>query len=258
MTISDRDWELLNGYLDGELSPEDALEIERLLSSDEEMQSAYARLVDLKDTMRGLKPRSEDRLAPDTTPRRMPLVWISGIAASIAVIGLLGVLGIYWLNPAPTAEMLALEMHNTLSQKTYVLDERSPKLAVSNVRYGRLDIPDLTLSSLSLVDVLTTAISGKEVIAMHYRGQHGCRLSLIGIEQDPAGEKPEFSISDSVLKQSWQHNGFFFVALADGMDENRFRAITAYLVEETKGSVEKLQQLQIAMGQAYQNSRPCV
>jgi anti-sigma factor RsiW len=258
MTISNDDWEKLNAYADGEMSEKEIFATEQLLLSNSDLRLEYARLLELKSSLRRMCPGKDETAKAAPLSRQRRIRWLSGIAAAVAVISILSYFGLSWIPTHPTAQIAALELHNEFSSKTFILDKESPKLEISSVKYGRINVPDLTLSSLVLVDVLTTNISGQEIMAMHYRGQNGCRLTLVGIEQAAGEEKLEFTVSKTLLRQSWQHHGFHFVALANGMDEGRFRAISHYLIEDTKGSVEKLQRLQIAMHQAYKKSRPCV
>ncbi|MFT6558447.1 anti-sigma factor family protein [Sneathiella sp.] len=257
MTVSDLDWEKLNSFLDGELPDEEAAQFEQRLSSNAELQKEYQRLISLKASLRGLKPVRESLDAETQETPRTKKRMIGALLAATLLAGFIGIGAVFWTGLSPNGTLTALDLHRSLSSSTYIIDENIRKSAVSTARIGLLQIPDLSLSSLTLVDVVTQPLSGRDAFAMHYRGQNGCQLTVIGMALDENEPAVEFYKSAGLLKRTWSYKGYKFSVLANGMDENRFRAIAAYVFEETKGTVDQLEALQIAMSESYKNARPC-
>ncbi len=126
---------------------------------------------------------------------------------------------------------------------------------MKNSQFG---IPDLSASALTLADVKTLSEQNPPVIAMHYRGQRGCRVTLVATGGVTAGEDKSSESHPDLLFREWQSENFKFTLLATGMDRVRFQSIAEYAIENTgRARRPDLKNLEIAMQQSYENARPC-
>lgn len=256
MAISDYEWERLNAYVDGELSAEDAHAVEILIRSRSDLKQERDRLLALKSSLQSLRPESMSQLERSAEPGKRPVMQI---AASLLVAIGLGVAGLFFYQSSEQKAHTPSSLHATFSGKTYVLQEENPKLTVSGMGSNAFGIPDLTPSALVLADVLTLNDQEPAVIAMHYRGQRGCRVTLVATGRSGSGQAPPSQNLEEVQSRTWQNEEFTFALLATGMDEQRFQSIADYAMENTgTGDNSDLKDLRIAMQESFEKARPCV
>lgn len=248
--LSERDWELINAYADGELSAADEAMVARRLTHEKALSAAVAEVHASKAALSLMRPA---KMAPEAAGAKTGLRRIA-LVASLAVLLVSGVayqydnLGTTWRD-APAS------LHANLSTKTYVLDENPVLPVISTARIGDLIAFDLSSSRLFLVDVESTSRNGRDVVAMHYRGRNGCRLTAIALEAMP-GDPSVLPVRHEGLGERWTIAGIHFYILADGMDEHRFAAIAEFARSESR-RIDQRDQLRLAMGSATEQARPC-
>lgn len=256
MAISDYEWERLNAYVDGELSAEDERAVETLIRSRSDLKEERDRLLALKASLQHLRPQDASRPEKPVQTKKRP---VFQIAASLLVAVGLGVAGLFFYQSTDKKGPTPSSLHAAFSGKTYILQEKNPKLTVSGLGNNPFGIPDLTPSALVLADVLALNEQEPAIIAMHYRGQRGCRVTLVATGRAGSNQTEVSQDAGDVQKRTWQNKEFDFALLATGMDEKRFQSIADYAMENTgTGDKPDLKDLRIAMQESFENARPCV
>lgn len=253
MTISEYEWEKLNAFVDEELPKEEAVAFEEALLSRPDLQEEHMVLLSIKS---GLRNIIDEKCVPieDSLPFSRQFSGMRKIAAAIAGLMLIGSLYLGWASIGESSKSIALDLHAAFSSKTYILSEAETKHTVSSFRYGDIDIPDLSASALTLADVVAKSVDNKEVIAMHYRGQRGCRLTLVAVDGLDEAANEKFG---NMLRRHWQAGSFHFSLIAVGMDKDRFHSIADFVSASTQRSIQKLDSLRMAMKDSYESAFPC-
>jgi anti-sigma factor RsiW len=248
--LSETDWEMINAYADGELSAEDEDEVSRRLTRDAALAAALAEVRATKAALLLIRPAAE----PAPTARGRFGARRLALAASLAAVVALGTLyqfggaGEDWRD-APA------DLHAALSANTYVLPEGAALPVISTARIGDFEVFDLSSSRLTLVDVRTTRRDDRDVVAMHYRGRRGCRLTVVALEALP-GDPSVLPARHGGLGARWSVGRAHFYVLASGMDRDRFDAIVAYAKAESH-RLDRRDTLVLAMSDATERARPC-
>ena len=248
--LSERDWELINAYADGELSAADEAMVARRLTHDKGLSAALAEVHASKAALSLMRPK---KVAPEVLSANAGLRRIA-LVASLAVLLVSGV-AYQYNNLGETWRDAPASLHADLSTKTYVLEENPVLPVISTARIGDLMAFDLRSSRLFLVDVQSTSRDGRDVVAMHYRGRNGCRLTAIALEAMP-GDPTVLPVRHEGLGDRWTIAGIHYYVLADGMDERRFAAITQFARSESR-RLEQRDELRLAMSSATERARPC-
>jgi hypothetical protein len=248
--LSETDWELINAYADGELSADDKLEISRRLTHDAVLATALAEVHATKAALSMIRP-AEEPAPPARTKfevRRLALAASLAAAVALGVFYQFGSVGEDWRD-APA------DVHAALSANTYALPERGVMPVVSTARIGDLEVFDLSSSRLTMVDVLTARRNNRDVVAMHYRGRRGCRLTVVALEalQDDPSQLPA---RHGGLGARWSVGRAHFYVLASGMDRDRFDTIVAYAKAESH-RLDRGDMLELAMRDATDKAQPC-
>ena len=157
----------------------------------------------------GLRNITDEKRTPieDSLPSSRQFSGMSRFVATVAGLVLIGSLYLGWALFGDSSRSIALDLHAAFSSKTYVLSEVETKHTVSSFRYGDIDIPDLSASALTLADVVTKSVDNKEVIAMHYRGKRGCRLTLVAVDGFAEGADEEL---EDMMRRQWKAGSFHF------------------------------------------------
>lgn len=250
------DWETLNAYVDGELSPEREAWVKDACKDNPNITSEIARLVILKKA-----------LASKPVPVRRS--WAYGIhkweivgGVTVTALLLMVFVGMSLLGGySPSSfQNWALEKHENLSERSFVVTDLNHNPLIAASVNGALQAPDLTGSKLYLVDLTIQPFGEKEGIVMHYRGLRGCRVSFLlaprGIDSDSIKEAA--LLQGKVVSDFWSGSRFKFGLLATGMDENRFNSISSYLKLNGERNLPVTKEDQHAMRQVYEISKSCV
>ncbi|MEP0321912.1 anti-sigma factor family protein [Bauldia litoralis] len=251
------DWERLNSFVDEELPESDAQAFERRLAADPDLKNELEGLRDLKRGLARLHPPSmEAPPAPaigvgSTFPKRAAAIAAAIVLAVAIAAGAL----VFGSGPTPWLRH-AETLHAEQSRRAYLVEERYVVQTVSSGHALEFRAPDLTASRLYLVNVDTSPWDDRESIAMHYRGLHGCRLTVVAIEAT-ADAAVDGAAGDSLLR-TWAHDGFMFAVIANGMDRGRFESVADYtqaaVIDSTRDNDDRMR---TAMAERQRRAAPC-
>ncbi|WP_120498441.1 hypothetical protein [Kiloniella sp. EL199] len=264
------DWEILNAFVDGELSPSQEAWVKNCADNDPEIASEISRLVVLKNALAGSALTSSNEQISDTEERktvgyRQVAGGVSAIAAIIVLLVVVFPLGYF---SSPDFEHWARDRHKDLSRQSFVVSKLEYKPLIAAAASGTLQAPDLTGSKLYLVDLSIGTFGHDDAIVMHYRGLRGCRISLLVTpllnDQKRVDSEIEERSSDrlgpeKLISDFWNGERFRFALLATGMERKRFDSIATYLkLEGERNLPSSNDEAQYAMQQVYAQSTPCV
>jgi anti-sigma factor RsiW len=245
-------WDLLNAYADGELDAASRAAVEAEIAAHPRLGDELREIMEMKRALASMRPAPTEEGRPALARR-------TGVAGgAIAACLVVAVLAAYALLPARDQWVdLVLERHHTLSQATYVVDEARTYPVISSRLSASVRAPDLTASRLFLVDVATSASAAGEMIAMHYRGLSGCRLSVVASVAPAGAALPEAPGGGGLLFRDALLDGYWVAVVAEGMDRQRFASIAdtveATLVHESEDG----ERYRSAMAEIYRRSQPC-
>ena len=261
------DWETLNAFVDGELSPSQEVWVKTCAGSDSKVAAEIARLRVLKNALAGSALMDQDEAKSGENKvigYRKIVGGLSVLAAAIALFVMVSPVGYF---SSPDYDRWALDLHTELSDQSFVVSELEYKPLVAAAVSGSLQAPDLTGSKLYLVDLSIGTFDRDDAIVMHYRGLRGCRVSLLvtPVQNDPKKDSGEnqvpfadFSQTKNLISDFWTGERFRFALLATGMEQKRFDSIAAYLKFQGERNLPSSDEAQYAMQQVYDQSRPCV
>lgn len=240
MRVSEADWALLNAYADGELPPEEAEPLAARLAADPGLAAELERL-------RGLK-RGLSALRPGRSRGRRHAVPSVALAASVAGLLLLG-----WAMqdrdpPLPEAATVAA-LHGAFSAEHYDVADVALPGEGHGVAFAGVRAPDISSSNLTLVAHRRVGAEGREGLAWHYRGQRGCRITLVAGAL--AAEASAF-----VLARRWTVRGTPVALVAEGMDGDRFAAIAEFAESRTRETGDA-DALRVAVVERTAAATPC-
>jgi anti-sigma factor RsiW len=246
----DGDWEALNAYADGELDGPARNAMARRLAYDPALSARLAEVHAAKAAVSLLRPEI------GTAPRRSRLSSGRRLAIAVSLLAAAGLGTFYHLaGPAGEWRHAPAELHAGFSDRAYVLSETPYLPVVSTPRIGDVTAIDLSGARLLLVDVATARRDGREIVAMHYRGRNGCRVTLVALEA-VRGEEPPLPTGEIGLSAAWSDGAIHYTLMAGGMDAARFAAIRAYVRAETRRTAPG-DELALAMRSATDGARPC-
>lgn len=246
--VTHEDWDLLNAYADGELDRATEKVIAARLANEPLLREGLESIKSIKSSLRQLRPVT---IVPEEPQRPLRLARWAVVSSVFLAIGIL--LGVSALQQESSHHTSVTELHRSFSSKSYIIDT-SVSLDVSvGSSIGSLSAPDLSPSNLTLVDVrILNAVSG-ERIAMHYRGQRGCRVTLVA---EPLSFQPYSGPSELALNYAWKTSAASFHLVGDGMDPTRFAAIAAF-AEATSRRAHDEPELRTALVDRTAEARPC-
>ena len=250
MTLSDKDWEQLSAYADGELDPAARAALEDRLAREPALADALEQLDGLKSSLAELRP-APGRVAatPVSPPARrwgrilVPAALAAGLALFILPLTL----------PDDGEWKSAVAWHEDFAAREVALDSTTGILPASLNADMEAKAPDLTPSGLQLVAVETAGVGDKRHLAAHYRGLRGCRLTLHATD---LGDDPAADVPGHFMLHRWQTGGLRYTLLARGMDQARFEAIARFSEHRTR-SQGGAGDLQLAMETTSAAAPPC-
>ncbi|WP_419903248.1 hypothetical protein [Kiloniella sp.] len=249
------DWETLNAYVDGELTPEKEAWVKEACKDNPNITSEIARLVILKKALAN-KPAPVRRSWAYDVHKWKVVGGVSVMAVMLIVFIGMSLLGGY----APSSfQNWALEKHENLSERSFVVTDLNHNPLIAASVSGSLQAPDLTGSKLYLVDLTVQPFGEKDGIVMHYRGLQGCRVSFLLAPKGMGNEgiKEAALLQGKVVSDFWDGSRFSFGLLATGMDEKRFHSISSYLKLNGERNLPVTKEDQHVMRQVYEVSKSC-
>jgi len=263
-TPDERDWELINGYADGALSPVERERVARRLTTEPALAAALTEVQKVKAGLSLLAPRpvAAEPEVPARRPGRRALPALAAACVALvigAAIGAAVIGGAGDANAPMTGEMAGdaastlAQIHAGFSARAYALRRAEPVGTISTGSMGDLEAFDLAPSRLTLVDVRDMRANGRDLVAMHYRGPNGCRLTIAAA----LGDAIATGATEAGLTARWTSGRIGFHVIATGMDAARFAAIADYLRSESLHPAESAPQ-RLALASATETARPCV
>lgn len=229
MTDDVTDWDLLNAYADNELSEAEREIFDQRLNSEPELKAQLDDINYVKGAMALLNvPQvANENQKVFAFPQKSKSFKKWAMAASVALC-VLGASALYYGSMNKSFEEAAIENHQSLSEKNYVVDVSSVQSITWGTSHFGLMAPDLSGARLYLVDVQIDANRLGEQITMHYRGLRGCSLSVVALNlKEDRAEEISFKSSE-YLNYKWQDKGFQFIVLTKGMNAKRFQTVSFY------------------------------
>ncbi|MGD1884908.1 MAG: anti-sigma factor family protein [Paracoccaceae bacterium] len=221
-TLSDKDWELINAYSDGELGAAERSAMDARLVSEPALRAALTDVASVSASLGALRPEPQPTSAGQVeTPanrNRHPARWLIGgaVAATIALTVMLG--------PQFFAAPSVFDIHAEFTAQPFAVDADD----LSRVAAGQSDdAPDLVNANLTPV-VMRQLDRGH---VTHYAGRNGCRLSYFRGTLDP---ERQVAPGDNQVATWSTADNVGHVIVAAGMDQRKFEAITAYLKLATR------------------------
>ena len=243
------DFEILNAYVDGELTPREAARVSDAVAGDSAMARTVAKL-------HGMKSAVADAFEPRTVvaiiPHRRRLGRLAGLALAACLLAAI-VAGVVWLStgPAPQTGFLtaAISRHDAWLS-------RSPGARPVNAAGVRLVIPDLTPAGLTLAH-FDPAIdfAGAKAAWLAYVGRRGCRVSLFVLPKGGSATGPGERPGTDLLLANWSAGGRRYLLVARRMNQTRFGVIAAALMAATLRSTPVAERMRLALSGARQ---PCL
>lgn len=248
MSLTDEDWDLLSAYADGELDGSTRRALEARMKTDAVLVGELDRIRRSKRALAGLRPE----LAP---PPKTSRWFFSALPMAACIVLAFGIAGTaFWMMETAGLpnERKAQDWHTDFAAKSYVVEQGGLLKLAAGASLGIAGAPDLSASNLVLVDVKIEAVPEGEVIAMHYRGFRGCRLTLVA---EPRNRKDR-DAGNTGLFRSWTTAKSQFRLIADSMDPERFAALAGYIEDEIRQR-EADERLRVALADATATATPC-
>lgn len=242
--LSDRDWERINAFHDGELNDAETREIAARIKAEpalaealREVRSVSASLGALRPALDGFASGEQTRHANDNW---RPFRWLAGGAVA-AVIAIAVVLG-----PKLASEPTAFKIHAEFAGEPFAI-EASDLLPAAAVRAA--DWPDLSATALTPVS-LKTWVGGQ---AVHYAGRNGCRLTYFrgAFRLDVDGSGAGGQVASWTTTDKVRH-----AIVATGMDQGKFDAIANYLKLLTRQQASE--QMMAALADTTASAERCL
>lgn len=244
-------WEMLNAYVDGELSPAERAGVARAAAEDRRVAQQIAAIEQLKLALAGEREAPDLHLPSARPPRRMRLALAAAACAALVVLG-----AHLALRPDPATDSLAaaLDLHRSWSEQADATALRP--LPARLAAFGGPAAIDLSAAKLSLAHV-TELDEPSPLVLLGYVGNRGCKVSLVigvAIEGSGALVRRERGPFDAY---AWRASGVGFVLVASGMDAARFRSIAEALAQATRERAPLDRETRLALAESRTNSPPC-
>jgi anti-sigma factor RsiW len=209
-TNSPSDFERINAFVDGELSPGERADVAARISEDRSLARAHATIARLKACVgEGAEAAPDGSLIlPAKRSSRLPL----GVGA--AVVGGLALLAIF-LQPETNLVPIAA---------------RDAVITLASLPATPM-IPDLGAAGLRLSDIDVDRSGPVRILVATYLGPHGCRLDL-RVRPAETAVQP----ADGTSRRAWMAGGLSYELVAHGMPAWRFTLIAEAAERETRSS----------------------
>lgn len=257
--------ELLNAYVDGELSPEEYARVAEAIAGNPRLAARVATLSQVKSALSGLA------VAP---PRKIHIPrnrWSRGMMAAAASLALFLVV-ISSLLPKISDPAKDQNYWYRVAAATHAQWIREPakpnaKEVDANLYLASADrlnlpiqAPDLTSARLRLTYLQFYDADGGTPAALHlgYTGRHGCHLSL-WITKAPAGLGKELTeIRDGPMRSfRWRAGKVAYALFATGMAEQRFTMIADKVYQATRMRKGFDEETRTALNNVSRKAPPC-
>lgn len=257
--------ELLNAYVDGELSPEDDARVAKAIARDPVLAARVATLSRVKSALAGLAGAPAD---PIHLPgRRRPRAMLA-IAASVALLAAVmssmltdqlwyGGDDNGWHQEAATA-------HADWALEPTAPDAREVDANLYLASLDRLNLPfqapDLTSAKLRLTYLKLYEADTVFPAALHlgYTGRRGCQLTLWVTASPRTLETDLTEFREGKMRSfRWRQDKIAYALFATGMAENRFTMIADKVHEATRKMRGFDDETRMALREVSGKAPPC-
>ncbi|MGF1609901.1 MAG: anti-sigma factor family protein [Kiloniellales bacterium] len=257
--------ELLNAYVDGELSAAERALIARASADDPEIAERIAQLSRLKAALHESVQDAAGRQSitlphqPAGWPRRQVL------AAALALAAFLGgaaLLQIWQAGGGPAMLAQARSLHDAWQRQEAEVPAvgDGAVLAALNELGPAALLPDLSAAQLILNHVmLRHRAAGPALLHAGYSGTRGCRVSLF-LTKALAGVPRDLTLYKDGIERTyaWRSGGLGYLLLASGMDDARFDLIARSVHSATLEARPFGSETRAALAESRAASTPCL
>lgn len=236
MTISDRDWELLNGLSDGELDASTAATLKRRIADEPDLKAAFETIEASREAIQKLgKPVVSEQLQQrieavvgavkvEAAPRRRGGGFASWqqLAASVAATAIVASTLTYMVMAPSSAtaidELVTSSHRRSLLAATPVDVQSSDRHTVKPWLDSRIGLsppaPDLKDQQFALIGGRVDVIGQEPVPSLVYRhNEH--TITLLAMPGASASVAPRTAASGGYNVVRWTDNGFSYWAVSD-------------------------------------------
>ena len=258
--------EMLNAYVDGELSPDEDAYVADAIAHDPRLAARVATLSRVKSALSGLAVEPpEGILLPGARRSKAMLAVAASVGLFVAVVtGLMT----GFLQPDGDRNgwyREAAAIHAEWAQQPAVLNAREVDANLYLASVDRLHLPihapDLTSAKLRLTYLRFYEADGKFPAAMHlgYTGQRGCRLTL-WVTSAPAALGTNLGeIRDGTMRSfRWRADKVAYALFATGMAEQRFTTIADKVYKATRARHGFDDETRLALNDVSRRAPPCM
>jgi len=262
------DLQLINAYIDGELSSAEAAAVASALAHDRALAQRVAVLSHLKATVQASLEAPRIELAGGAAPcapRTRHVMAMAACAAVLVLVVLGAAMGRPWWSgrEAPAALARAWELHAAWSRQSEASNQRAPAggtvLAALEAVGPRVYLPDLSSARLTLDSLRIVRLDG-EAKALHagYLGTRGCRISLV-VVPDTSDISTDLTLFESTAGRAyvWRSGGHSYFLLAEGMDPTRFALIADSIYRASLEMNPFDAETRTALRDSRERSAPC-
>jgi len=243
--------ELLNAYVDGELSRDEAAWLARAAARDPAIAARIATLRELKAAVPALVP--ERRIALPSRVRTRVTPGFAAVAAGLLLLIATGMLHLYLQSESESARWARfLQSHH---EAWAFARDAKPARFLPTSGPARLLPLDLESARLTFVGHQKVSFAGKTVVRTGYEGTRGCRVSLYVY---PGGTVlDESAFSQTLLVRKWEIGQQGFALMADGMAKVRFEGLARAVEKALRAGSQPDPGSRQRLAQARRTSPPC-
>lgn len=251
----------LSAYVDGELDTADCARVAEAIADDAELARQVMILSRLKFAVADSVGERLVTLPPKPfrrTVRRLALAVFALISVG------LGAFYIQWApsrSAAPVA-MLAAAHTSWLAESDIAHTRALLNPVRASAALMSAYIPNLTASRLEIAHVGFAPFRERERLVVGYKGNRGCRVTLIVHEvvqekDDDVTEIPQFQTHDGKLLARWRVGALDYAMVSTGMSRTRFDLIIGSVAEATVRHAPFNTETRMALMESRANSKPC-
>lgn len=253
-------FEMLNGYVDGELDATAAAEVARAVAED----PALARQVSALTRLRSAVAESVE--APPLSVTAPPSTGGRAVAIAASIGFALFIAGSVLLSSFERnlgSELLAgaWQIHRGWSIDGVKAKPRSELHLAQYVNtVPGAYVPDLSASRLSLIHATVAPFTERrQVLVAGYRGTRGCKISLLIFRSQNVLSEALSPFRDGRDEAyGWRVGLLGYVIMSDGMDTGRFRLLAESIRHTTRKHLPFDEETRVALQESRENSMPCV
>ncbi len=252
-------FEMLNGYVDGELSSTASAEVAQAVADDPALAREVAALSLLRSsTAESIEAPPLSLPEPKSAPRYRRAVAASIVFALLAAGSLL-----MWRNtenPGSAWQANAWQIHHGWSLESSVAagPAEIAKISVVDTLPGAY-VPDLSASQLTLVQIKTATLTPeRRTLVAGFRGSRGCKISLLVFPSaGKLGEKLNQFRDGKSEAYGWRAGALSYLIVSDGMDPDRFGLLARSVRSASLHHVPFDERTRMALHDSREKSAPC-